>query len=117
MDKLTTVTHEYMMGLWITRIKECRASGMTVTTWCEQNNVRIKSYYYWMRKIKREAFEELSLVETSNLPVFSKINLETNETKSRSVVTVHVNDFTINIQNGASETTILNTLRAIHNLC
>lgn len=122
MDKLTTASHEFRLSLWTARIKECRASGMTVSAWCEQKNIGIKNYYYWMRKIKREAFEELSsqsisAVTVSNLPVFSKINLSTNESKSRSSVTVHINDFAIDIQDGTSETTILNTLRAIRSIC
>ena len=46
MDKLTTVSHEYMLSLWAARIKECRASGITVAAWCKQNNFGIKNYYY-----------------------------------------------------------------------
>ena len=125
MDQLTTVSHEYMLSLWTTRIKECKSSGMTVVAWCKINNIGIKNYYYWMRKIKREAFEEFSLghndnnssVTASNSPVFSKINLLTNQPKICSAVTVHLNGFTIGIQDGASESTILNTLRAIRSLC
>lgn len=31
-------------------------SGLAVNQWCQQNGLNIKNYYYWMRKIKREAF-------------------------------------------------------------
>lgn len=70
-----------------------------------------------MRKIKREAFEEfssenVSTATVSNLPVFSKIKLSCNEPKSHPAVTIHLNDFTIDVQDGTSETTILNALRA-----
>lgn len=122
MDKLTTASHDYMLSLWTSRIKECKSSGITVAAWCEKNNVSTKCYYYWMRKIKREAFEEfssenISIVPISNLPVFSKIDLQTKEPKSCSAVTIHLNDFAIDIQDGAWEITILNTLRAIRSLC
>lgn len=84
MDKLTTVTHDYNLKLWINRINECHASGLTVSKWCEENNIGIKNYYYWMRKIKREAFdalpEELRKKAASavnlTMPVFSKEGLE-----------------------------------------
>ncbi len=32
-------------------------SGMMVVRWCEQNNVNIKSYYYWLRRIRSLACE------------------------------------------------------------
>lgn len=81
MDKLITVTHDYNLKLWINRIKECHPSGLTVSKWCEQNNIGIKNYYYWMRKSKREVFDALpkglkkKAASAVNLavPVFSKV--------------------------------------------
>ncbi|WP_027400093.1 IS66 family insertion sequence element accessory protein TnpA, partial [Anaerovorax odorimutans] len=74
MDKLTRVSHEYKVSLWAGRIKECRQSGITVAKWCDQNNIGIKTYYYWMRKLKREVFENLSdeLAHSPLVPVDSK---------------------------------------------
>ncbi|HEX3029732.1 MAG TPA: hypothetical protein VHT34_10615 [Clostridia bacterium] len=122
MDKLTTTSHDYMLNLWTTRIKECRKSGMTVVAWCEQNNIGVKTYYYWMRKIKREVFESLSsdtqTITGSNALVFSKINPPVNDqTESHGTVTIHLNGITVDVQDGASEMIIQNTLRAIRSLC
>jgi|LSQX01.2.fsa_nt_gb transposase len=90
MDKLTAVSNDFKVNLWITRIKECRNSGMKVSAWCQQNDIGIKTYYYWMRKIKREAFEALPVefkesiptLSDSKAPVFSRINLSTDMRKS-----------------------------------
>jgi hypothetical protein len=125
MDKLTTATHDYNLALWSNRIKECRASGLTVNKWCEQNNIGSKNYYYWMRKIKREAFETLPIEQkeipctmNSTVPVFSKISLSTNNrTTSTAAVTIHLDGVTIDIQDGASEMVIRNTILAIRSLC
>ncbi len=59
MESLTLTTHERNLKLWLSRIRDCRASRLEVSCWCKHNGVGIKSYYYWMRKIKREAFETL----------------------------------------------------------
>ena len=59
MDQLTVATHDQKLRLWISRIQECRSSGITVEAWCKQQGFSSKNYYYWMRKIKREAFEAL----------------------------------------------------------
>ena len=125
MDKLTRVSHEYRISLWTDRIKECRQSGLTVIKWCEQNNIGIKTYYYWMRKIKREVFENLSegitqnplVLEDSKLPVFSKLQLNTVEPlRSEVAVTIHLNDIFIDIRSSATEMVIRNTILAIQSI-
>lgn len=125
MDKLTTATHDYNLTLWANRIKECRASRLTVNKWCEQNNIGFKNYYYWMRKIKREAFDalpaerkEITSTTDSTVPVFSKISLSAdNRTISNAAVTIQLNGIAIDVQDGASENVIRNTLLAIRSLC
>lgn len=59
MDRLTVATHSQKLSLWIKRIGECRASNQKVSDWCTAHDVSIKSYYYWFRKINREAFDAI----------------------------------------------------------
>ena len=126
MDKLTRASHEYNLSLWTGRIKECRRSGLTVVKWCAQNNIGIKTYYYWFRKIKREAFENLSegseqntlTLADSNLSVFSKIDLAADKPlPSGASVTIRLNDISIELQDGATESVIRNALLAIRSIC
>lgn len=44
---------------WLDVIRQCRASGLTNQAWCEQHNVSLKSYDYWIAKIRKLALEEL----------------------------------------------------------
>ena len=44
---------------WLDIIRQCRASGLTNQAWCEQHDVSLKSYYYWIAKIRKLALEEL----------------------------------------------------------
>ena len=39
---------------------------MTVVSWCAQNNVNAKSYYYWLRKIRSMVCETGELSIRSN---------------------------------------------------
>ena len=78
MDNLTLATHNQRLSLWIERIKEYQASNQTVAAWCETNNICIKTYYNWMRKIKREAFDALPMerktrATKSLLPTFAEL--------------------------------------------
>ena len=44
---------------WLDVIRQCRASGLTNQVWCEQHDISLKSYYYWIAKIRKLALEEL----------------------------------------------------------
>jgi hypothetical protein len=62
MDRLKQMEQEgcqQRLTLWAERIRECRASGITVVDWCRQNGFSQKTYYYWMRKVKRELVDAL----------------------------------------------------------
>lgn len=120
MDKLTVASHDAKLSLWAERIKHCRASGLTVTEWCHQNRLNIKTYYYWMRKIKREAFEALQ--EPEALPAIKNIFTEVSLTGSHpepenTAAILYINGIRIEIQNGADAQTIQALLASVQTLC
>lgn len=39
-------TQEYRLAQGLPIAKECRASGMTVNSWCQQKSVNEKQFYY-----------------------------------------------------------------------
>jgi hypothetical protein len=124
MDRLKSTEHDYNIHLWISHIKECRASGLTVPEWCSQNGIGVKNYYYWMRKVKREAIDSIPHADVSLLPViktetpvFSKISVPPVVTSSDAAVTIHINGITVDIRDGTSDATIKSALQAIRSLC
>jgi hypothetical protein len=89
MDKVTETSQNQKLGLWINRIKECRASDLTVQQWCDQQNIGMKTYYYWMRKIKRQ------LVDASLPPIVdSPIRQEQVSTQPVKIVATSMVHFT-----------------------
>lgn len=48
---------------WTTLIQARCESGLTVDEWCAQNNVTRDAYYYWLKKVRKQA---LLSVQTSN---------------------------------------------------
>ena len=58
---LSSLTPDKQMKLqyWLDVIRQCRASGLTNQIWCEQHDISLKSYYYWLSKIRKLALEEL----------------------------------------------------------
>ena len=123
MDNLTLATHNQKLSLWIERIKECQASNQTVADWCKANHIGIKTYYYWMRKIKREAFEALpaqrkARVTKTLVPTFAEIpKINSSMIESTTAIILQFGTIRVEIQNGADATTIEQTLRILHHLC
>ena len=42
---------------WLAIIRECINSDLSNEVWCEQNNVSIKSYYYYLAKLRKKEKE------------------------------------------------------------
>ena len=57
MDK---ITHEVRLLNWKAVIEQCqsRPKGQTIVSWCEENGISVKQYYYWQRRVRRKAVQE-----------------------------------------------------------
>lgn len=123
MNQLTVASHNHKIQLWLSRIKECRSSNQTVAEWCSEHDVSIKTYYYWMRKIKSEAFEALPAERKSKMlshapnPSFAQVPLSPKSKPDTCAIKLQVGDLSLEIQNGADSQTVEHTLRAIRKLC
>ena len=63
------ITHNVRRANWLTVITNCqhRPEGISVKQWLSDNGVKEKAYYYWLRKIRKETYEQIqSSVENSN---------------------------------------------------
>ena len=63
MDKKT---HKVRCEQWTNIIKECLASGMPKTTWCREHGISDKSFFYWQRILREEAY--LTTLESTLAP-------------------------------------------------
>ena len=60
MDQLT---HTVRRSNWINIIRQCqdRPAGTTAKQWLAENDISEKSYYYWLRKFRKEAYEQMQM--------------------------------------------------------
>ena len=49
---ITTVKKELRLQEWAAQIEAQQQSGLTVRSWCEQNGISAKTYYYRLRKVR-----------------------------------------------------------------
>lgn len=55
--------------MWIERILACKASGVPVKTWCEQNGIAYSTYYDWLKKTRQDLIvmhERMTTAESSS---------------------------------------------------
>lgn len=115
MDKITDTKTEFRLRQWTQIIQTCQASGMTVIAWCSQNNVNIKSYYYWLRRVRSLTCESGALeVRRNEQPI---VPIAIRQTKTPAIITIHLPSISVDIHDGASRETIEAVLAALKTVC
>ena len=53
------MTQAVRLRRWAEMIQARGESGQTIRTWCKENGIHEKSYYYWQRRLREAACEQL----------------------------------------------------------
>ena len=102
MNEIALVKKEIMEKEWTEKIRQCRESGLTVSAWCRENDINLKTYYYHLRKIRKKLCEQIAV------PLMTVENL-------CPTVKIQIADVTAEITDGTSEQMITTIVRAIRN--
>ena len=103
-----TVRDPDQVKIWGERISRCRESGESVTQWCEENGIGIKSYYYWHNKL-RKLSDEYNIGRESRF-----FDISESVCGSGSIAAnIHIGNSNAEIYNGADKATIEAVIRAM----
>jgi transposase-like protein len=112
--------NRYRLQQWTEIIRDCRSSGQTVVRWCADHEVSVKSYYYWLRKIREAACESLPVFSSPNEPTLVTVpsSLRTNAPRSeasheQAAIILRTDAVTIEIHPHASTALLEQTLRIL----
>ena len=117
------IDNEIKMNQWMDIIRECRSSGQPVRSWCNEHDINEKRYYYWLRKIRIASCNTLpDNLEGSHVIVPLKVEDLKQEREAivspyNAAIVIRFNSTVVEIQNGATNSVIENTLQAVKNLC
>jgi len=113
MDK---ITHEVRRANWKSIIEQCqqRPKGQSIKQWLSEREISEKSYYYWLRKIRKEAYEQMnapalpavgqnSSVTFTEIPVRPAKNPESSNIPFQADAVIHAGTLTIGLSNSVSE--------------
>ena len=120
MDLVTKVRKRLKLEQWKTIITECRASGMTVTSWCKTHGIAEQTYYRNLKKLREMEIDKLpaSLMPLPDeKPVaFRKLEVQTPIPDTQAAVIIHLNGATVEVSEGTSQQTIQAVLLALQNV-
>ena len=70
MDEIAEVKNELQLRSWTDMELARQRSGMTVTEWCEREQISKSAYYYRQRKVREKLCEQVA-VPVADIPVCS----------------------------------------------
>ena len=76
-----SMIHKAKLNEWATRLADQKASGLSVSEWCRQNNLSQHKYFYWKRLLKEEAVEQMlpEIVQLAMPPAATDISPNQNK--------------------------------------
>lgn len=109
-------THDIRRTTWLSIITECqqRPTNITAKQWLADNGIKEKSYYYWLRKFRKEAcnqmqFPDIQYSSHTTDVSFAEIHIPAYEPKNNvghTVATVRFNGIAIDITANISESLV-----------
>ena len=115
-------THEVRLEQWGSIISQCqnRPEGQTAKEWLRENGISEKSYYYWLRKIRRKAYDDMTqelpapVQEPTTSVVLAELPAEeilTQETAT--ALTIRTRKSTIEITTAVSDALMIELVKAV----
>lgn len=108
MDEITLTKNEYRRQRWTELIHERHESGMTVQNFCDMKSINVKTYYYWLRKLRTEIKQQAIVA----MPV----SVDTDDT-CKGAVTIKADGIIIEMAEAASTEVIVAVIAALKSPC
>lgn len=100
MNEIARVKKEVKLAQWAEMVKSRNESGLTVTDWCKQNGINLKTYYYRLKRLRQAVCNEIE--QHDIVPV--KLILETEPTSEK--IELSVADVKISLPDDFNESTL-----------
>lgn len=119
MDQVSYVKSKVTFEHWEKVIEDCQGSGKTNIAYCEENGINIKSYYYWLRKIRKQACKniEYKLSADESKCEFAPVQPIVSYQHVTPTIKLQIGRISIEVEDGMSQETIINVLNGIRIIC
>ena len=103
---------------WSQRVADCRSSGLSVSRWCTEHNIKPKTYYNWQKKVFAAMIKQQKhqMMEPAGAEArFAELPVPLSEpVHDRGLVaSVHVGEASLDVYEGASAEIVTALCRAL----
>lgn len=117
--------HQSNLALWVSRFQDQKASGLSVKSWCLENNISMYAYNYWKHIAKEEYIDSIlpdivpvassdTLVSipqtTTSLP---SLYSESRDSHNSNSIRISIDDIHIEIGPNASDELLTSIIKAV----
>ena len=100
MNEITKIKNEVKLKQWVEMIQQRNESGLTVTDWCRQNGINLKTYYYRLKRVRQKVCIEID--QHDIVPVEPIVGTEITAEK----IEISVGDVKISLPDDFNESTL-----------
>ena len=87
---------------WSQRVSECRNSGLSVTRWCAEHDVKVKTYYNWQKKVFAAMIEQQKELLETPVEESRFVELPVPMAQRDLVASVRIGTASLDVYSGAS---------------
>ena len=100
-----TITRGGSCAEWSRQVEECRSSGLSVRSWCEQHHIAVSTFHYRQQKVWKALQKSSQFVE---------VPLSFDESHNNNIAaSVRVGSICAEVHNGADEATLAALFRVL----
>ena len=100
MNEISRVKKEVKLAQWAEMVRSRNESGLTVTDWCKQNGINIKTYYYRLKRMRQAVCSEIEQHD-----IVPAIQTEESKCEDENIILI-VEDVKISLPDDFNESTL-----------
>ena len=101
---------------WSQRVAECRSSGLSVTRWCAEHDIKPKTYFNWQKKVFAAMIEQQrQQLEMPEEPEQIFAELPAPPVQNDLVASVRIGEASLEVYSGANADVVAALCKALSN--
>ena len=97
---------------WSQRVEDCRSSGVSVSRWCAEHDIKPKTYYNWQKKVFAAMIEQQK-TQQEQQQERRFVELPAPEGRSDLVATVRIGSASLEVYSGANADVVAALCKAL----
>jgi putative transposase len=111
----------YRISHWAQAMRERVASGISIKAFCQDKGISQNTYYYWQRKLREAACQEMVAVsESRNAKAVVPIGwavCQPEETATAKTLAIEIGGYRVNVEPDTDQELLAKTCRMLKSLC